>query len=72
MDKLTECKTLMHELFEGMTDHAEFAQEMAQGAEQEMSMLIEGMKEVAQSVEACQQPKRRRRVEVEVAPKLEA
>ena len=69
LEKLNECKTLMHELCEVMTDDAEFAviQPVAQKVEQALGMSIEGMTTLPEFVEALRLFKRLLRLESEVA-----
>ena len=70
MEKLKGCKTLIHELCEGMTDHAELAvvQAVVQKVEEVVGKSIEDMTQVADSVEILRrtQPKKRRRLDPEV------
>ena len=78
MEKLKSCKLLIHELqtygccvSEGTTNHAELAevQAVVQKVEEVLAKSIEGMSQVADSVEILRPTllRKRRRLETEVA-----
>ena len=71
MEKLKGCKTLIHELGEDMTDYDELAvvQAVVQKVEEVLAKSIEGMSQVADSVEILRPSllRKRRRLETEVA-----